>query len=230
MSTLNRIAVICPSRERASRIGACVKAFYETSSGLADLFVCVDNNDPELDRYGPAMGGQGILLVGQPKRCCPKLNEVWSLVQNYGVIGFIGDDCCFRTAGWDETLLNRFGELNNKAIIYPDDGHHHGNHPTHWFYSSNIPKALGYFVQPDLLHLFCDNVIAEIGRATGLLHYFPDILVEHMHYSAGKAKDDKTYNWGNSKESWDKGERVFNEWRMNGGLAADVAKIMGEKQ
>jgi hypothetical protein len=221
---IDRVAVICPSRERAGRIGACVDAFDDTHDGHADLFVCVDSDDPQVDQYGTAMGGRGILLVGPPMRCVPKLQWAWEMVKEYRVIGFIGDDTLARTVGWDVRMLNQATKMGGWAFLHPEDGASGERHMIHPFMTGNIPKALGVFAPKGYLHVFIDNYFDTLARRSGLHHFLPDVLFEHMHFSPGKAVEDATYARGNSREAWDVGQATYTAW-VEGGLESDLAKI-----
>jgi hypothetical protein len=220
---IDRVAVICPSRERAGRIGACVEAFYGTSYGHADLFVCVDSDDPQLGDYGPAMDGEGVLLVGPPMRCVPKLQWAWEMVKEYRVVGFVGDDTLARTLDWDRKMLDLADELK-WAFFHPDDGATGARHMIHPFMTGNIPKALGRFAPDGYLHTWIDNYFDTLARRSGLYHFLPDVLFEHMHYSPGKAVEDATYARGNGREAWNAGEATYNAW-VTCGLADDLRKL-----
>ena len=44
-----------------------------------------------------------------------------------------------------------------------------------------------------LEHFYIDNFYRDTGYALGILNYFEDVILEHMHPSAGKAIIDDTY-------------------------------------
>jgi hypothetical protein len=219
------VAVIVPSRERAARIGACVEAFYATST-LATMYVCVDYDDPQLADYPAAMAGKGVLMVGPSMRCVPKLQWAWERLSPARIIGFHGDDTLARTPGWDEKMLAAAREMGGWAFLHPHDGAVGERHMIHPFMTGNIPETLGYFGPPGYLHVWVDNHYDRLARESGLHRFLPDVLFQHQHYSYGEAKEDATYERGNNREAWNAGESAFNAW-VGGGLQRDLARLRG---
>jgi hypothetical protein len=236
---MGKVGVLLPSRERAGRVGKCIQSFQDTIAFRGTtLFLLLDRDDPQLADYRRVLGHNHdnvVALVGEPMRCCPKLSWGWEMLRHGNVLwwGFVGDDVEFKTPWWDRRMVNEIREgMKGWGIVYPKDEQNNERHPTHYLMSANIPENLGYFAYPGLLHLWVDAMVAELGRATGLLRYVSDVVWEHVHYANNKAPYDHRYDVANGKESWDTGKRIFEDWRDNGGLARDVEKLrtaMGDK-
>jgi len=41
--------------------------------------------------------------------------------------------------------------------------------------------------------MYADNFWKDLGEALSIIKYYPDIIIEHLHFSNGKAKVDNQY-------------------------------------
>jgi hypothetical protein len=64
--------------------------------------------------------------------------------------------------------------------------------------SSEIIKALGFMAPPVLKHLYMDNFWLDLGKGINSIHYFEDVVLEHLHPLLEKSPVDKVYldSWG----------------------------------
>ena len=105
----------------------------------------------------------------------------------------VSDDMVFLTPGWDRILLEALEDLGGSGWVYPDDKRR-TDIPEIWMVSSDVVKALGWFVPPCLGHFYVDNAVAELGKRAGLIRYCPEAVIEHRHYSVTKGqRRDRTY-------------------------------------
>lgn len=237
MSTPDLI-VIVPTRSRPFHVKRIIEAWDETGAfgAGAELMFVTDRDDPEQSAYEAAIEPHlGVRRAGAVSRLelptwlplVPKLNRAAGYVSGAFALGFAGDDHVPRTYGWVGRYLD---ELRAGAgIVYGDDGYQHENLPTEWAMRGDIVRALGRMVPAPVTHLYCDNAIRDLGRATGLLRYLPDVRIEHVHPAAGKAPADEQYDRVNGSEQYRADRRAYREWTRHG-LAEDVLKIerMGE--
>lgn len=215
----NQLIVVVPSRGRPDNIDELIDAMADTCRIVTCLWVCVDEDDPELERYRQVMADNvsnelDRLIVGEPSRIGPILNRVMpeaAEISDY--IAFMGDDHRPRTVGWDEIYVNTLKDLGT-GVVYGNDLYQGPNIPTQVAMTSNIVRATGYFVPPGAKHLYLDNMWADIGRATAL-RYIPDVIVEHMHPCAGKAEWDAGYEVNNSQQTYSEDEAIYNAWKQN---------------
>ena len=116
-------------------------------------------------------------------------------MDSYDVLMWLGDDCVFRTPGWDEIMLAALEDLGGTGWVYADDKRR-ADVPEHWMVSSDVVKALGWFYPPHVVHYYVDNSIAELGKRSGLIRYCPEAVIEHLHYSVAgsKARKDRVYS------------------------------------
>lgn len=214
------ILAICPSRERPTRAAATYKSFLDTKAGLkTDLLFALDEDDPTLPEYRdlPAAVFPKTTMVNSMNRA------VAMEVDDYDIIGFVGDDCLFRTPGWDEIFEATLKE-HGPGIVYGNDCGRKDFPGTHPFVSSSIIKVLGWFWQPSMRHLYVDYVLRDIGKGVGVYHFCPGVVIEHMHYVFGKADRDASYRLSNSSYTYAIDGNAYARW-LTLEKSRDVAKV-----
>lgn len=219
------MAVLVPSRGRPDNIARLLKAWEATSTGVADLIVCIDYDDDKHDDYLDILGGLVPSWVklqrGTRKRLGGTLNFVAPPVAAaYEVVGFMGDDHVPRTIDWDGQVW----QSARGAVVYGNDLVMGPNLPTAVFMDARIVRTLGHFVLPGQLHLFMDNYWKTLGEQLGILRYLPEVIIEHAHPIAGKAEWDEGYVANNASDVWEHDERIYKEWVATS-MPADIAKV-----
>lgn len=195
------LLALCPSRGRPTAAREVMRSFDATiTDQRSDLVFVVDEDDPTADRY-PA----GTMVV-RPTGCMGGALAAALTPEILGgasVVGMIGDDVRFRTAGWDSAFLACIGE--RPGIAWGDDGLQHDRLVSHWWLSRPIVDEFG-MAPAGLRHFYMDNYWRDVGRLAQCLYYFPDILIEHLHPDAGKASGDGTYDralrWAEDDKLW----------------------------
>jgi hypothetical protein len=231
--------MIVPSRGRPQNVAALLDAWGQTATGAADLLIAVDDDDPELAGYkalqgleqsmsSPALGtphwGVPRWDFGERLRLGGTLNAVAAkYAPDYRMLGFLGDDHRPRTKAFDRLMVEALDELGT-GLVYGDDLFQRQNLPTQIAMTSDIVRSLGYMVPGGLVHLYIDNAWAELGNAIGRLRYLPDVVIEHLHPSAGKAEMDDSYRETNSDAQFEADRHRFEDWQRFG-LDADVARL-----
>lgn len=213
---------IVPSRGRPNNIAVLLNS-WEATRTTARLWVCVDEDDPELPGYKKLdIPVWASLRVGPRMRLGPTLNHyATKYIEQCNadgvtdeVIGFMGDDHRPRTKGWD-AKINRSCTDMGMAVVYCNDLVHGSNLPTAVALTQNIVQTLGYMVPPDGVHLYFDNFWKHLGEELGCLRYLPGEIIEHCHPIVGKAAWDKRYEEVNSGELYDSDRKVFEAWKRN---------------
>jgi len=229
---INNLCVIVPTRGRPHNIRRLMEAWRLTDA-TADLMVCVDLDDPEIEEYkrvvaDPSLCTAQITLHSGPRlRLGPTLNHyAGGAAKHWRYLGFMGDDHVPVTALWDQEMTKQLDRLGT-GIAYGNDLFQGENLPTAVFLTSDIVRTLGYMCPPNLVHMYLDNTWKAWGQALGRLRYCPEIIIEHLHPQAGgKAAEDEGYHevWPYMETDWP----VWEEYRTSPtGLAADVAKLKG---
>ena len=204
---MNTNLVIIPARGRPDKAEF---AFHELKrfSKISDFMIGLDDDDadnyPEID---------GVIREVNPRL---KMNGTLNLLatkyaDKYETITFMGDDHVVRTDGWDEKL---YEPIKNRGfgISYGNDLFQGENLPTMVMMSTNIIKELGFMAPPKLIHLFMDNFWKVFGQVLGCLDYKGDVIVEHMHFMAGKSKVDAQYQEVNSSDVSSHDALAFKEY------------------
>lgn len=226
------LLVIVPTRSRPEAVSRVVAAWQETGAfdDGGELLFVIDEDDPRYAEYivafyevGNSLGaescGQTSIQTWMP--LVPKLNAV-ALVEATDhprpyAIGFAGDDHLPRTPGWARRYVDTLRAAGT-GIVYCDDGYQHENIPTQWAMTADIVRALGGMVPAPVDHLYCDNVVRDIGKAADCLYYLPDVLIEHMHPVVGKAPSDEQYERVNGRQQYRNDRPAYRSWRDGSGL------------
>jgi hypothetical protein len=82
--------------------------------------------------------------------------------------------------------------------------------------SSDIVRTLGQMVPPTMQHLFVDDYWKALGIGIGQLHYVPEVVIEHMHPSAGKAEMDDSYAITNHPDRYESDGAAWKAYRDDG--------------
>ena len=218
-----RSVVIVPSRQRQERFDLCMKHLLDKTK-TSDVIVALDEDDHSTyTRY------QEVHYIIGPKPVKlgvnEKLNRIANLVKDeYDYIMWASDDIVIQTDGWDTLLVDAIKDIPN-GISFPNDLLRRENLPSNGTcFDSNIVRKLGYLAPPILLHLFIDNFWKELGQALKTLRYCPNVVVDHQHYSNGKAEKDFIYQEVNAEWMYEHDRTNFRLYRVNE-LANDVRKL-----
>lgn len=221
------LVVIVPSRGRPGAAWALAQVFQQTCTGDTALIFSLDEDDPTRGDYPRVheLGMPGGLGIGPSKSMVEALNmcAVGQLASNPFAIGFMGDDHCPRTYGWDEKYLAALRELGT-GIVYGDDLLQGRDLATQCAMTSDVIRELGYMAPPSLTHLYVDNFWMTLGAGADCIRYLPDVVIEHRHPVAGKAAWDANYARVNDRAMYAKDEAAFRDY-VQSGLDADVAKV-----
>lgn len=116
------------------------------------------------------------------------MNEAFARYPNEPWYAFGGDDVIGRTPHWDTLLA---AAVTPSTVVWPNDGIRGAC--TLPVIGGDLVRALGWLCHPDLTHIYCDTLWGDIARVLNIGTYRSDILVEHLHFSNGKAEYDQTY-------------------------------------
>lgn len=227
------LVVLVPTRARPHAVAPMVAAFAATRT-TAELVFVIDHDEPALDEYHAAFAALGLASPpistdsgGAASTMSRALNM--SAVRRARAddppyaIGFMGDDHCPRTLGWDRVYVEALRELGT-GMVFGNDLLQGGKLPTQIAMTSDIIRTLGYMAPPTLVHLYLDNFWRDLGTAAGCLRYLPDVVVEHRHPVAGKAKWDDGYQRVNSAAMYERDRAAYEAYQAEQ-FEADVAKV-----
>lgn len=216
---MSRLLVIVPSRKRPKACAELLTEFLKTSED-AEIIFGLDDDDKsqfptevlEAAEINPRlrMGGTLNLLANK-------------YADKYDYLGFMGDDHRPRTQGWDRILCDAIGE--KPGVAYGDDLLQGANLPTAVVLSSSIVRKIGYMVPTTLIHMYMDNFWRDFGDKLGNLVYRSDVVIEHLHYLAGKAINDLQYQEVNNASVYEN-DRIAYGLYQAGQFDKDIHKVL----
>lgn len=229
----DRTVVITPSRGRPQRLMDMYESVYRYSDLPVPVFVGLDEDDEALEDYHKRIAQTDIQLsVGSRNSLTGWSNILSNKAQKTWYPEFLvslGDDHEVRTMWWDRDLKNAIRMLDGPGFAYADDGNSGANLCTSWMTHIRVVRALGWFLLPTCGHMYVDNAIMELGRATGRLVYVPEVTIEHMHPHWMKSVLDQTYEDSNNSGTYEKDLKAFRRWRFGPQFEQDVETILNLK-
>lgn len=219
---MKKIAILIPTRERLEDFKIFAKSWKDTTEGFSQVIIRMDNDDEtynEIKNDYPEF----IYEYGDRKPTLELVNELaMKYCDEYDYINFMEDDCNFNTNGWETIFINKMDEIGDNAIVWGNDLINGASLVGLPFMNSKIIKKLGYMCPPEIKYLWADHFWIRLGSALNSLCYFPDVIVEHRHYSTGKRKIDSV-----SKIIDDGGKNEMNSWfnYLNTRFNNDVRKL-----
>lgn len=217
---MNTNLVILPSRSRPEKVAEAIELLKDNST-ISDLCVAIDEDQSDL--Y-PRI--DDVIYEVNPRL---RMNGTLNLVANkyadkYESIFFLGDDHRVRTPGWDEILYEPIRD-RGYGLSYGNDLLQKQNLATAVMMSTNIIRILGYMAPPKLIHLYMDNFWMNLGQALKCISYKGDVVIEHMHYLAGKSEADEQYLDVNSEEMYKKDKETYVDY-VQTDLKHDLEKLL----
>jgi hypothetical protein len=220
------ILIIIPTRSsggtRVQSLDRLIKSWRKTTYGYSDIMCVFDKDD--VHHYTDILPPLGQSWVMERDCLVGKLNKVATqpqLLANYHTLCFVGDDVVFETDGWDERITDwMLG--HHPGVCYCNDLLQGENLPNNVFLSSEIVKAQGFMCPPELKHYYIDNYWKDLGIRLGSIKYFPDIIIEHLHWSNNKSEKDALYS--ESEKMMGEDQRAFDKYRMEK-FDSDIQKI-----
>ena len=221
------IVYLVPSRGRPGNAYELVQAWDATLGDVpaAALVLVVDDDEPDLDGYlALELPPWADILVGPRLRLGPTLNELAPVFAvGRTAVGFMGDDHRPRTTGWDERLLDMH-HATPFAVVYGNDLVRGAALPTAVSIDARIIDALGRMVPPGAVHLYLDDYWRALGADLGTLRYDADLIIEHLHPTAGTADMDAGYREVNRPEQYRHDEAIYHR-HMAERHTADLALL-----
>jgi hypothetical protein len=228
------LALVVPTKGRPANAARLIEAVNQTTSGyFEELVLAVDHDDPMLPVYRHTVPPETSnetwdwVKVAEvsvtPQRMGPVLNHVAAdLAREHTHIAFMGDDHLPVTHGWDAELVDALG--GKPGVAYGNDLVQGEKLPTAVVISSDIIRSLGYFCPPGQMHLYLDDFWKMLGQSVGNLAYRDDVVIEHLHPTAGKAPWDDGYASANSADQYNADHTAYTRFVMSR-WPADLAKL-----
>lgn len=225
IGTTMRMLTIIPTRGRNENALRLFEAINATAD-FTEVVFAIDADDTKTYNglLDATAGLNNVKVVVADRMGMNGTLNHWALwfAPDYDYICFMGDDHLPRTGGWDTKLAEAIG--TDAGIAYGNDLLQGENLPTAVVMSSKIIRALGFMSPPALKHLFLDNFWLAMGHALENVNYLPDVIIEHLHYTNGKAEHDDRYAAVNNAEMHNADEAIFAEY-ISGKFLDDVEDV-----
>jgi hypothetical protein len=215
---MSKLLLIVPTKGRPDKHLEFYESF-KTNSTVTDLIFVLSKGDVEY----PRIPGVRYETVDSPTMSGKLNTTAVKYANDYNYIAFMGDDVRIRTNGWDAKMLDEISSIPN-VIAYGNDLYQGENLPTAVLMDSNIIRILGFMSPPAFKHLYIDNFWKKLGEGLSSLKYFPEIILEHLHFTIGKAVEDKTYKETSSSQAFLEDREAYHNY-IDNNLDNDIAKL-----
>lgn len=207
------ITLLGATRKRPLLLQRMFDSAIETAKhqDLIEMSIYVDKDDLETQEHLKTMKGNIQVTVGERIVLSDMWNKAYKKA-NADILMGCSDDLIFRSKDWDEKIINIFNQYEDKIVLV------HANDLIQGIRITTVPflhrrwvETLGYFLPP---YFSCDRAdvwLTEISKALNRRIYLPDMVIEHMHYSIGKAKYDETYAKGRARGRRDNVHRLYGQ-------------------
>jgi hypothetical protein len=191
--------------------------FEATKTTKTEVVFILDEDDPERDKYVARNGSRAAYVVAPPtdRGMVGALNWAFREMdrrKKLGFsVGFMGDDHRPRSHGWDQRYLEALRSMGT-GFVYGNDLFQGEKMPTQVAMSTDIPTSLGWMCPPQFEHLSVDVIWKDLGEGINRIQYLEDVVVEHMHPLAGKARYDRSYRQVNNVLIARRDGERYNTW------------------
>ena len=201
---------ILPSRLRPNNLLRLIDAWARTGASTP-VELCLDLDDSCLPQYDAMQIPSGWnLSIGWHGPLSRLYNEVYRRCSHEPWYGFIADDVVPLTNGWDKKLIEAAG---SDGMAVPSGGETTGGCP-HFVLGGDLVRSIGWLALPGLDRIYIDTVWLNIAEARGVLRRVPEVILDHRHFSNGKAFMDQTYRKYHKSED----KLIYDNWRQHGYL------------
>jgi hypothetical protein len=202
-----------------------VESAYATAETPVEVVFYVDLDDPDSIATAVELGMSGTVRHVAGERIV--LSDMWNAAAaqaGHDVLMMCGDDIVFRTKGWDTAVLAAFDKVPDRiALVYGNDLLQHQRLATHPFIHRRWYEAVGYLVPNGFSCDWCDMWLNEVAIELGRRVYLPDVVTEHVHPVAGKARLDDNHRERLARGRRDNVRQLYED--RAGERAADIEKL-----
>ena len=180
---------------------------WHATGATATVVLLLDDDD--VPKYAAIEMPKSWITITAPRvPIAHRLQWAFDYTPGEQYYGFLADDLLPRTAEWDQLLI---AAARDDGVAFAKDSIYNGSFATHPVIGGGLVRRVGWLSLPGLHHLYVDAAWTEIGKRLGVFRYLPDVIVDHLHFSNGKATYDKTYQDHNKFADVDR--RLFENWK-----------------
>lgn len=168
--------------------------------------VVVLDDDDQAAYHGLDWPEHWHIRIGKRVGQADLYNRVFEEFPKLGWYGILADDVVPRTDGWDRALIEIAG---TDGLAAPSGGHEDTDIVPHFCLGGDLVREMGWLCLPGLDRIFVDTTWNDIARHKGVFREVPEVMLEHMHFSNGKAPMDETYRKHNKARD----REIYEAWR-----------------
>lgn len=222
------ISILVPTRGRPEMFkrmydSICATVTYPRS---VEVIAWLDEDDLSQWDYASIELGDvdGEFIVGERRLLSECWNECYK-ESNGEIVMHCGDDLTFNTKGWDKRVRDEFDKYSDRiALVFGDDlSTNFPDMATHGFLHRRWVETVGYFLPPLFSSDWNDVWISEVAQKLGRLVPIADVVIEHHHYTFGKAERDQTHAEREERGARDDVVSLFKQTASK--RKADAAKL-----
>ena len=225
------VLTVCTTRGRPNDFVRMVRSFEGTIEGNTKLVAYVSDDDTKLEEYRSLPEDVRSYIEFGPKKYLVDVYNYFSTVR-YPEIAFyqeLHDDHICHTKGWDVKMMQTIIEKGKGwGVCCANDLCPWTGNPGGYMISGNIIRVLGYWLLPTLRSFATDVFLRTIIHAVGIVHYLPDVIIEHRSwhaYALGVIKtpvpEDENTKWAYGAEETNRAGIELSKWDSQ----ADIAKL-----
>lgn len=200
------ISVLMPTRGRPDGWRRVIETCFATATypRHVEVLCYLDEDDPARHDYVWVHSRNGKVTTPLPGQVGmmdgPRilLSQAWNeLADKAGgeIFMHCGDDVTFNTPGWDQRVREEFEKIPDRiGLVFADDLS--TNFPelaTHGFVHRRWVESVGYFLPPLFSCDWNDVWLSEVATKIGRMVPMANVVIEHHHYTFGKAERDQTH-------------------------------------
>lgn len=194
------ISILLPTRKRPNFLLRLFDSLKETTARPENLEVVLYADEDDEETLSVEYGGLNIVrLVRPPGATMGAINTACYEASTGRYVLLANDDLVFRTRGWDEAFMDAFARHpDGIALVYANDLFQEGRVPNFPALSRTACEVMGGICPTEYIRVSIDIHIFDIFKKLARMGhsrivYLPEVVIEHMHYEAGKAPLDMTY-------------------------------------
>ena len=212
-----KISLLLPSAYRSRSLREAIEAALNSTDMPLEICVSIVNDDPEsaiavrdfpivLDVRSVAEYGRGAVYAW---------NKLFQ--RSTGDIVALWADDLRPEHGWLTHALDALDKIGGHGLVGLNDLSSDGNeYAAHWLADrAFIENELGGVMYPPQYHgWWADREVTDIAKALGCYRWARRALVEHLNYSFGKSKFDRTYR--DAAQHYDADRQTYIQRKANG--------------
>ena len=223
----SKIAIVLPTRNRPELLERFISSVFNTSSNeeIVKFYLYVDDDDvltpSAVSKLQSRYEDKIFVLTGPRILMSETANKLIPFVKE-DIFFCGGDDLIFRTMNWDQMVIKKFDEIEDKIGLVFGHDLFQKDLATHPILHRRWVEALGYITPPYFSSDYSDTWLTELADKLDR-KYKLNFINEHMHFTLGKSPLDNTYLENRSRFHQDNPPELYRS--LQGKRTKDLNKL-----